>query len=58
MFAGGMSADGGDLASTELYDPDTNTIAPGPAMNTRRFGHTATVILSGKNAGKILIAGG
>ena len=46
------------LVSTELYDPDTNTIASGPAMNTRRFGHTATVILSGKNAGKILIAGG
>ncbi len=46
------------LASTELYDPETNTIAPGPAMNTRRFAHTATAILSGKNAGKILIAGG
>jgi hypothetical protein len=46
------------LASTELYDPETNTIAPGPAMNKRRVAHTATVILSGKNAGKILIAGG
>jgi hypothetical protein len=46
------------LASTDLYDPDTNTIAPGPAMNTRRVAHTATVILSGKNAGRILIAGG
>lgn len=46
------------LASTELYAPDTNTIAPGPAMNKRRVAHTATVILSGKNAGRILIAGG
>ncbi len=46
------------LASTELYDPDTNTFSPGPSMNTGRAGHTATVILSGKNAGKILIAGG
>lgn len=27
-------------------------------MNSRRVAHTATVILSGKNAGKILIAGG
>src|SRR5208282_3238467 len=46
------------LASTELYDPDTNTIAPGPTMNIRRVAHTATVIRWGKNAGKILIAGG
>jgi len=46
------------LASTELYDPAANTIAPGPAMNIRRVAHTATVILSGKNAGRILIAGG
>jgi hypothetical protein len=27
-------------------------------MNTRRVVHTATLILSGKNTGKILIAGG
>lgn len=46
------------LVSTELYDPDSNTITPGPTMNTRRVVHTATLILSGKNAGKILIAGG
>ncbi len=46
------------LASTELYDPDTNVFSPGPSMNTGRAGHTATAILSGKNAGKILIAGG
>ncbi len=46
------------LASTELYDPDTNTIAPGPAMNIRRVAHTASAIPSGINAGKILIAGG
>jgi hypothetical protein len=46
------------LVSTELYDPDSNTITPGPAMNTRRVAHTATLIISGKNAGKILIVGG
>jgi hypothetical protein len=46
------------LASTELYDPDTNVFSPGPSMNTGRARHTATPILSVKNAGKILIAGG
>ena len=46
------------LVSTQIYDPDSNTMAPGPPMNTRRVAHTATVILSGKNVGKILIAGG
>ncbi|MCL5044700.1 MAG: hypothetical protein M1336_05370 [Deltaproteobacteria bacterium] len=49
------------LASTELYDPATNTFAPPRAtatMKTARFSHTASVITSGSNAGKILIAGG
>ncbi len=65
MIAGGEHDDNDEkngrdasLASSELYDPDTNTIAPGPTMNMRRVGHTATTILSGTNAGKILIAGG
>jgi galactose oxidase-like protein len=46
------------LTSTELYDPDSNALSPGPSMKTARARHTATAILSGKNAGKILIAGG
>ncbi len=46
------------LASTELYDPGSNVFSPGPSMSTGRAGHTATVIISGKNTGKILIAGG
>jgi hypothetical protein len=46
------------LASTELYDPAANVFSPGPSMNTCRAGHSATTILSGKNVGKILIAGG
>jgi galactose oxidase-like protein/Kelch motif protein len=60
LIAGG--GDGLDdprlLASTELYDPDSNVFSPGPSMNTGRARHTATPILSGRNAGKILIAGG
>ncbi|MGH7813169.1 MAG: Kelch repeat-containing protein [Candidatus Binataceae bacterium] len=54
----GTRGGGASLASTELYDPGTNSFAPGPPMNTPRVAHTATVIRSGKNAGKILIAGG
>ena len=49
------------LASTELYDPATNTFAPPSAtatMQTARGDHTATIISSGPNAGKILIVGG
>ena len=49
------------LASSELYDPASNTFAPPRAtatMKTARFSHTASVITSGSNTGKILIAGG
>jgi hypothetical protein len=55
LIAGGMSADHGDVSLTELYDPASNTFSPGPAMRTASALHTATVIPSGKNAGKILI---
>ncbi len=47
-----------EVNSTELYDPASNTLAPGPSMRDPRTDHTATVIVSGPNAGKILIAGG
>ena len=49
------------LASTELYNPATNTFAAGnqtASMNAARYGATATVLSIGPNAGKILIAGG
>ena len=49
------------LASSELYDPASNTFAPPRAtatMKTARFSHTASVITSGSKTGKILIAGG
>jgi|SRR5208282_2747802 len=60
LIAGGANwlGDSPSLASTELYDPDSNAFSPGPSMNFPRARHTATTILSGRNAGKILIAGG
>jgi hypothetical protein len=56
-----LIAGGSLLASTDLYDPATNTFAPAvqtASMNTARQWATATLLNSGPNAGKILIAGG
>jgi len=66
LIAGGQASDGVSagsvsLASTELYDPVTNSFAPASqtaSMNTARWGPTATVLTIGPNAGKVLIAGG
>lgn len=58
FLAGGNNTAYGALTSTELYDPASNKFALGPKMNAARFGHTATVIATGPNAGKILLAGG
>jgi Galactose oxidase, central domain len=60
LIAGGLN-NGGDLSSTELYDPATNSFAPPsstPSMNVARDGATATILTTGPNAGDILIAGG
>ena len=56
LLAGGLSDR--TLASTELYDPAANSFAVGPKLKAARDHHTATVISSGPNAGKILLAGG
>lgn len=59
LIAGGLSF--GSLASTELYDPATNSFAPAnqtASMNIGREEATATLITNGPNTGKILIAGG
>ena len=51
----------GSLASTELYDPATNTFASAnqtATMNAARYGATATLLMSGPNAGKVLLVGG
>jgi Galactose oxidase, central domain/Kelch motif len=57
LVAGGFASGGGPLASSELYDPATNTFAPGPNLTTDFSDHTATPIASGPRAGWILICG-
>lgn len=44
----------GILASTEIYDPDTDTWSAGPLLPEPRTGHQATLL----GNGKVLISGG
>ncbi len=53
LIAGGGNGST-QFASTELYDPATNTWASAPAMASARYNHTATRLPSGK----VLVAGG
>lgn len=54
LIAGGMTGDGGNLSSTEIFDPTTNTFTSSENMTVTRAGHTATLLPNGK----VLIAGG
>jgi len=58
LIAGGQADDRTSLASSELYDPKADRFIGGPLMLAPRTGHVAMNILSGPQAGKILIAGG
>ena len=49
-----LVAGGNGLASTDIYDPATNSFAPGPALEQGRSDHTATVLPDGA----VLISGG
>lgn len=54
LLVGGFDRQGNALASAELFDPTTNTVAPTGALNMARQSHTATILLDGQ----VLIAGG
>jgi len=61
LIVGGAPDDTTTLSSSELYDPTTNSFAPADqtaSMNTARYSPTATLLTTGPNAGKLLIAGG
>jgi hypothetical protein len=45
---------GGGLKTTELYDPESNSLVSGPSMHAARFSAAATMLLNGR----VLIAGG
>ncbi len=58
LVAGGLSGGGVTTATAELFDPTTRTwTATGPMTVARQL-HTAILLISGPNAGKVLVAGG
>ncbi len=54
FIAGGGNGAGTPLASTEIYDPATDTTSAGPAMSGPRLAHNATLLADGR----VLITGG
>ena len=45
-------------SEAELYDPVTDSWASVAPMALARYGHSATLLTTGPNAGKVLVAGG
>jgi hypothetical protein len=60
LYSGGYNggADGPTYDSAELYDPASSTWSPTGSMVAQRVGHTLTLLVTGPNAGKVLVAGG
>jgi hypothetical protein len=59
LVAGGFDSSGAPLASSELYDPVAKTFSPiGSNLPNKAAGHTATLLTTGPDSGKVLIVGG
>jgi len=56
LITGGFNTAG--LATAELYDPATEAFSATGSMGAARVAHTATLLNTGPNTGKVLIAGG
>lgn len=54
LIVGGMVENGVFLSSAELFDPATGRFSTTDNMQSRRVGHSATLLLNGT----VLIAGG
>jgi hypothetical protein len=57
LVIGGYSAQagsGGRWDSSDIYNPATDKISQGPSMQTKRFTHTATLLVDGR----VLVTGG
>jgi hypothetical protein len=63
LLAGGddngcCSGPAGTYATAELYDAAAGTWTPTGSMSVSRFGATATLLTTGPQAGRVLVAGG
>lgn len=54
LITGGFAGRDSSLASTEIFDPQTNNFSTAAEMSVARLSHTATLLPNGK----VLIAGG